>query len=77
MPQSLPKPEQIILSFTMRPAPICIATLGLHTTIAVDGGITLENAPSVVNAGADSLIAGSTIFHAPDPKDVIKKLKAL
>lgn len=51
--------------------------LGLHTTIAVDGGITLENAPSVVNAGADSLIAGSTVFHAPDPKDVIKKLKAL
>jgi ribulose-phosphate 3-epimerase len=51
--------------------------LGLHTIIAVDGGVTLENAPSVVNAGADSLIAGSTVFHAPDPKGVIKKLKGL
>ena len=54
-----------------------IAERGLHVKIEVDGGITLENAAMVVNAGADVLVAGNTVFSAPDPKGVIKKLKAL
>src|ERR1700712_1517397 len=34
----------------------------LKVNIEVDGGITLENAKSVVKAGADVLVAGSTVF---------------
>lgn len=54
-----------------------ITERGLHVNIQVDGGITLENAAMVVNAGADVLVAGNTVFSAADPKEVIKKLKAL
>ena len=48
---------------------------GLKVLISVDGGVTLENAKSIVHAGADVLVAGSTIFKAKDPKTVISKLK--
>jgi ribulose-phosphate 3-epimerase len=48
---------------------------GLHVLIEVDGGVTLENARSIVHAGADVLVAGSTIFRAADPLAVIRQLK--
>ncbi len=48
---------------------------GLKTLIEIDGGVTLENAPSIVAAGADVLVAGNTVFKAADPKDMIAKLK--
>ncbi len=48
---------------------------GLNLHIEVDGGITLENAPSVVAAGADVLVAGNTVFGSPDPKATINALK--
>lgn len=47
----------------------------LNTKIEVDGGITLENAASVVRAGADILVAGSTVFKSKDPKETIRQLK--
>jgi len=50
---------------------------GLDTIIEVDGGVTLENAPVLVKAGADALVAGNTVFSAPDPVEMIKKLKAV
>jgi ribulose-phosphate 3-epimerase len=40
---------------------------GYQIEIAVDGGICKENIKIVAKAGADMLIAGSTIFHSPDP----------
>lgn len=43
--------------------------------IEIDGGVTLENAQSIIQAGADVLVAGSTVFHAENPEDVIKRLK--
>ncbi|MDF2190063.1 ribulose-phosphate 3-epimerase [Paraflavitalea sp. CAU 1676] len=49
----------------------------LETRIEVDGGITLENAASVVRAGADVLVAGSTVFKSPDPKATIRQLKQI
>jgi ribulose-phosphate 3-epimerase len=49
---------------------------GLHVLIEIDGGVTLENAGSIVRAGADVLIAGSTVFKAPDPIAAIARLKA-
>lgn len=45
--------------------------------IAVDGGITEENAAQVVEAGADSLIAGTAFFRAADPMAAARKLKGL
>ena len=48
-------------------------SLNIH--IEVDGGITLDNAASVVNAGADVLVAGNTVFSAADPVAVIDSLK--
>lgn len=50
---------------------------GLHVHIAIDGGVTLENAPSIIAAGADVLIAGSTVFKASDPIAAIARLKAI
>lgn len=49
----------------------------LSTRIEVDGGITLENAQAVVEAGADVLVAGSTVFKSADPKKTIRQLKHL
>lgn len=48
---------------------------GADVLIEVDGGVTLENASAIIAAGADVLVAGSTVFKAPDPRDVIRQLK--
>ncbi|MBV5326358.1 MAG: ribulose-phosphate 3-epimerase [Chlorobium sp.] len=45
--------------------------------IAVDGGITEDNAGVVVDAGADALIAGTAFFRAADPAEAARKLKSL
>jgi len=50
---------------------------GLKVKIEVDGGVTLENAQQIVEAGADVLVTGSTVFKSEDPKAVIKKLKSI
>jgi ribulose-phosphate 3-epimerase len=50
---------------------------GLNVHIEIDGGVTLENAQSILNAGADVLVAGSTVFKAPDPIGMIRDLKQL
>lgn len=52
-----------------------IIAAGSNTLIEVDGGVTLENAPMLVAAGADALVAGNTVFSAADPADMIKRLK--
>jgi len=51
-----------------------INSTGLKTQIEVDGGINLENIGSVLNAGADVIVAGSAIFKSPDPEDTIKRM---
>lgn len=52
-------------------------TKGLQTHIEIDGGVTLENAPAILAAGADVLVAGNTVFKASNPVDTIRQLKAL
>jgi ribulose-phosphate 3-epimerase len=42
--------------------------------IEVDGGIDTETLPDVIRAGAEVLVAGSAIFHAPDPARKIKEM---
>ncbi|MBL0232239.1 MAG: ribulose-phosphate 3-epimerase [Chitinophagaceae bacterium] len=49
----------------------------LNVHIEIDGGVTLENAPSILAAGADVLVAGNTVFKAADPTEMISKLKSL
>ncbi|RLD73293.1 MAG: ribulose-phosphate 3-epimerase [Bacteroidetes bacterium] len=46
-----------------------------HALIEIDGGVTLDNAPKLVNAGADVLVAGNTIFSSDDPVKTIELLK--
>jgi ribulose-phosphate 3-epimerase len=50
---------------------------GLSTLIEIDGGVTLENAAGILDAGTHVLVAGSTVFHSPDPKATIRALKGL
>ncbi|HNY01469.1 MAG TPA: ribulose-phosphate 3-epimerase [Bacteroidales bacterium] len=48
---------------------------GMRTLIEVDGGITTANAPAIVSAGADVLVAGNTIFASSDPVATIQTLR--
>src|SRR5688572_32778272 len=47
----------------------------LDVKIEIDGGVTLENAKSIIDAGADVLVAGNTVFRSTDPIAIIKQLK--
>lgn len=38
-----------------------------HLIISIDGGVTLENAPLLRDAGAGRLVVGSAIFNSEDP----------
>ncbi len=51
-----------------------IAETGSSALIEIDGGITLDNAGAVAEAGADIVVAGNTVFSASDPVQVIKQL---
>ena len=48
---------------------------GLNVKIEIDGGVTLENAPGIIAAGADVLVAGNTVFKSSDPVATIAALK--
>jgi ribulose-phosphate 3-epimerase len=48
---------------------------GAKVLIEIDGGVTLENAASIVAAGADVLVAGNAVFKATDPGQAIARLK--
>ena len=43
--------------------------------IEIDGGVTLDNAEKLIKCGADVLVAGSTVFKAKKPSEIIQKLK--
>lgn len=45
--------------------------------IQVDGGVNLDNAPKLIEMGADSLVAGNAVFATEDPKATIAQFKAL
>lgn len=45
--------------------------------IEVDGGVTLENASMLMQAGADVLVAGSSVFNAPDPEEACARFASL
>lgn len=53
-----------------------ITNTGASTLIEIDGGVTENNAAKLVQAGADILVAGTTVFKALDPKQMIVTLKS-
>lgn len=54
-----------------------IAETGSQAVIEIDGGVNLETAPALIEAGADILVAGSYVFRAADPDKAISDLIAL
>ena len=49
----------------------------LNVKIEIDGGVTLVNAKEIIDAGADVLVAGNTVFKSPNPIETISMLKSL
>ena len=54
-----------------------ITAKNLNVKIEIDGGVTLQNAPAIIEAGADVLVAGDTVFKSADPAATISALKDL
>lgn len=50
---------------------------GIDIDIEVDGGIGVGNLALLTSAGANVIVAGSAIFRADDPSDVIEKMKGI
>lgn len=48
-----------------------------NTLIEIDGGVNLQNAKPLLEAGADVLVAGNFVFGAANPSQVIQQLKGL
>ncbi|GHB81408.1 ribulose-phosphate 3-epimerase [Persicitalea jodogahamensis] len=53
------------------------ADAGVNFDIEVDGGVNLDNAPLLVDAGVDVLVAGSFVFKSNDPVATIQALKGV
>lgn len=53
------------------------AACGTDTLIEIDGGVKDHNAPELLKAGADVLVAGSFVFKSEDPIQTIADLKAI
>ena len=50
---------------------------GLDTHIEIDGGVNIDNAKKLIDAGANVLVAGSFVFKSQDPTQTIKDLKSI
>jgi ribulose-phosphate 3-epimerase len=48
----------------------------LNVLIEVDGGVTVENAGALIQAGVDVLVAGNTVFKSANPMATIASLKS-
>lgn len=66
--QTIPKIKKLKQMISIRNTP---------TLIEIDGGVGLQNAESILQAGADVLVAGSSVFKAENPKDVIVRMKGI
>jgi ribulose-phosphate 3-epimerase len=54
-----------------------IDSLGMPVLLEVDGGVSLETASRIAEAGADVLVSGSAVFKGGDYAGNIKALKGL
>ncbi len=50
---------------------------GLGFAIELDGGVDLGNLKQAASAGADWFVAGSSVFHNPDPADAVRRMLAI
>ena len=66
MPSSL---DKVALLARMR------SEKALNFLIIVDGGVNVQNAPSIIAAGADGLVAGNSVFKQPDYAKAIGNLR--
>ena len=48
---------------------------GVNVPIEIDGGVSPSNAPALVEAGAEILVAGSAVFKAEDPSAVVAAMR--
>jgi len=53
-----------------------IDALGKPVRLEIDGGVKADNIGQIAAAGADTFVAGSAIFNAPDYADVIARMRA-
>lgn len=53
-----------------------INAVGSETLIEIDGGVNNGNAPKLIEAGADVLVAGSFVFRSENPAATIDQLKS-
>jgi ribulose-phosphate 3-epimerase len=49
---------------------------GRDVRLEIDGGVKADNIAEIARAGADTFVAGSAIFNAPDYADVIARMRA-
>jgi ribulose-phosphate 3-epimerase len=68
IPNSLNKVRELVRMRTER---------GLDFAIEIDGGVGKENIADVARAGVDWVVAGSSVFHTPDPVEAIRDLRKL
>lgn len=66
--QTLPKVRQLHEMITVRNA---------NVLIEIDGGVGLQNAQSLLAAGANVLVAGSAVFKSENPLKTIQQMKAI
>lgn len=59
----------------LRAARAIIDKSGRDIRLEVDGGVKMDNIRAIAEAGADTFVAGSAIFNAPDYEEVITKMR--
>ena len=60
----------------LREARALIDASGRDIRLEIDGGVNVNNIREIAAAGADTFVAGSAIFNAPDYQEVIAKMRA-
>jgi ribulose-phosphate 3-epimerase len=68
IPRSLDKVRQLRRARTDR---------GLDFSIEIDGGIGHDNMEEVARAGVDWVVAGSSVFHTPDPTEAVRGMQRI
>ena len=66
--QTIPKIKRLKARLTDR---------NLNPFIEIDGGVGMQNAEALLQAGANVLVAGSSVFKADDPKKAMTDLKSI
>lgn len=50
---------------------------GLEFSIEIDGGVGQDNMGEVAKAGVDWVVAGSSVFHTPDPAEAVRGMRRM